>query len=133
MVCSDLNKALYDIQYGSASGGKFACSAANTYEYTGLSVTVLANRVYEIHAYDRYSQSAPLAIALADTNSNTAITTGSVMIGESSGNTSTDKNYTCRSLTCIAPKMDSNVTYYLFVKRDGTGLNPIGLMWRQII
>ena len=133
LVCSQLNQAMYNIQYGSASGGKFACSAANTYEYTGLSITVPANRVYEIHAYDRYSQSAPLAIALADTNSNMSITTGSVMIGESSGKTSTDKNYTCRSLTCIAPKVDSNATYYLFVKRDGTGLNPIGLMWRQIV
>lgn len=133
MVVSNVNKAQYNIVYGTASGGKYACSAANTYEYTGLSVTVPANHVYELHAYDRYSQSAPLAIAIADTNSNASIVTGSVMIGESEGKTSTDKNFTCRSLTCIAPKVDVNATYYLFVKRDGTGSNPIGLMWRQIV
>lgn len=132
-MCEKFNWSTYKIIYGLASGGKYACSAANVYEYTGLSVTVPANHVYELSAYDRYSLAAPLAIAIADTNDASAIVNGGVMIAESAGKTSTDKNFTCRSCTCIAPKLDVNATYYLFVKRDGTNANPIALMWRQII
>ena len=129
VVVADVAKAQYTVQTAN-----FACSAANTYEYTGLSVTVPAGHIYEISAYDSFSNNAPIGIAIALTNNNAEITTTTTMVAEASGKTSADTFFACRSVTCITNITSSNRTYYLFVKHNNnTGSNPIALMWRQIV
>lgn len=127
LVVSDVAKTQYVIQTAS-----YKASASNTYEYTGLSITVPANHIYEIHAYDYYSGVPVSAICIADTNS--SITSNAVIMAESAYAISTNVPMGARSVSCISAKINISKTYYLWVKHEAaTVSNEIGLMYRVIL
>lgn len=107
----------------------FACSESETYEYTGLSVTVPASQVFEILAYNRYGNAPPRGIIIADSNSQS---TGAVILGESTGKMSTGDDPKVRSVWCLTSVESVEKTYYIWVKNGNTGSNKVAVAHRRI-
>ena len=110
----------------------FACSAVDTYEYTGYSVTVPAYQVFEISFTDRYSNAEPIAICISD-NADPTTLSGAHMLAESTGKTSTGSSYSDRCVSTLTPKLDYVNNYFVHVKHGGTGNNRVALTYRRIV
>ena len=112
----------------------YACTASNTYEYTGISITCNANQLLEVWIVDEKGGSTALGIIVSD--SNTSITTDGSIIAEN--NTTYTSNVAAlwsRELHCVLPpkKRSSSKTFYVWVKRAGTASNNIQVITRPIV
>ena len=111
----------------------FACSAADTYEYTGISITCPANKLIEIWIVDEKGSAMPSGILISDSNSNIA-TAGSVIAENSEQFTVNDSAVLARELHCIPPRIrNTNKTFYVWVKRTSTASNNIHVITRAIV
>lgn len=111
----------------------FSATAANTYEYTGLSVSCPANTLLEIWAIDDNSNSRITAIAVTDNK--TSINTAGAVIGENAEPLTMDAGAQwAREVHCVTPRLYNSVhTYYVWVKRGSTGTNNVTLLTRKIV
>lgn len=112
---------------------QFSATAADTYEYTGLSIACPANTLLEIWAIDDNSNSRITAIAVTD--SNTSIDSVGGVIGENAEPLSMDAGAQwAREVHCVTPRLYGSVrNYYVWVKRGGTGSNNVTLLTRKIV
>lgn len=112
---------------------QFSATAANTYEYTGLSVSCPANTLLEIWAIDDNSNSRITAIAVTDNK--TSINTVGAVIGENAEPLTMDAGAQwAREVHCVTPRLYNSVhTYYVWVKRGSTGANNVTLLTRKIV
>lgn len=112
---------------------QFTATAADTYEYTGLSIACPANTLLEIWAIDDNSNSRITAIAVTD--SSTSIDAVGAVIGENAEPLSMDAGAQwAREVHCVTPRLYGSVhTYYVWVKRGSTGANNVTLLTRKII
>lgn len=112
---------------------QFSATAADTYEYTGLSIACPANTLLEIWAIDDNSNSRVTAIAVTD--SNTSIDAIGSVIGENAEPLSMAAGAQwAQEVHCVTPRLYSSVhTYYVWVKRDTTGVNNVTLLTRKIV
>lgn len=112
---------------------QFSATAADTYEYTGLSIACPANTLLEIWAIDDNSNSRVTAIAVTD--SNTSIDAVGSVIGENAEPLSMDAGAQwAREVHCVTPRLYGSVrTYYVWVKRGSTGSNNVTLLTRKIV
>ena len=109
----------------------FTSTAANTYEYSGVSFTVPANQVYEFIAQDKYSSGNPIAIAVTDNNS--SIGANSSIIAENAQEISQSNVYPwARSVTGMTVRHSSTNTYYIWVKRASASVSRVALAYRRI-
>ena len=109
----------------------FTNTTANTYQYTGVSVTVPAYQMYEIIAIDRVGTTRPLGIIISDNN--TDITTISAIIAENE-DVSTNAMPWAKQLHCMTPSIkNTDHTFYVWVKRETTGSNVIVIAYRRIV
>lgn len=109
----------------------FANTAANTYQYTGVAITVPAYQMYEIIAIDRVGTTRPLGIIVSDNN--TDITTVSAIIAENE-DVSTGAMPWAKQLHCMTPSIKTvEHTFYVWVKRETTGSNAIVIAYRRIV
>lgn len=112
---------------------QFSATAADTYEYTGLSIACPANTLLEIWAIDDNSNSRITAIAVTD--SNTSIDAVGAVIGENAEPLTMDAGAQwAREVHCVTPRLYGSIhTYYVWVKRVGTGANNVTLLTRKIV
>lgn len=111
----------------------FACSAANTYEYTGISITCPANKLIEIWVVDEKGSTMPSGILICDSNSDIT-TAGSVIAENSEQFTVSDNAVWARELHCIPPRIrNTDKTFYVWVKRTSTASNNIHVITRAIV
>lgn len=112
---------------------QFSATAADTYEYTGLSIACPANTLLEIWAIDDNSNSRITAIAVTD--SNTSIDSVGGVIGENAEPLSMDAGAQwAREVYCVTPRLYGSVrNYYVWVKRGSTGSNNVTLLTRKIV
>lgn len=112
---------------------QFSATAADTYEYTGLSIACPANTLLEIWAIDDNSNSRITAIAITD--SNTSIDSVGGVIGENAEPLSMDAGAQwAREVHCVTPRLYGSVrNYYVWVKRGSTGSNNVTLLTRKIV
>ena len=112
---------------------QFSATAADTYEYTGLSIACPANTLMEIWAIDDNSNSRITAIAVTD--SNTSINALGSVIGENAEPLSMVAGAQwAREVHCVTPRLYGSVhTYYVWVKRGSTGTNNVTLLTRKIV
>lgn len=111
----------------------YNATTADTYEYTGYSVTVPAHQIFEIMGSDRYKDANPTAIAITSTNVSPDTSQYANVYAESAGNTAANKAFASRTVTVLTPYSDNDVTYYFFVKHNTTSSNPISLAYRRIM
>lgn len=88
---------------------------ADVWYYTGISFEVPAEQIYTLQAIDRSSKCTGIAIA----DNNTDITTSNSIIGINVPNLSDypAEPWTC-SVSCITPKYNSTLTFYVWVRRS---------------
>lgn len=88
---------------------------ADVWYYTGISFEVPAEQIYTLQAIDRSSKCTGIAIA----DNNTDITTSNSIIGINVPNLSDYpvEPWTC-SVSCITPKYNSTLTFYVWVRRS---------------
>lgn len=112
---------------------QFSATAADTYEYTGLSIACPANTLLEIWAIDDNSNARITAIAVTDNN--TSIDSVGSVIGENAEPLSMDAGAQwAREVHCVTPRLYGSVrTYYVWVKRGSTGTNNVTLLTRKIV
>lgn len=109
----------------------YACTAADTYEYTGISINVPAQQVFELNVTD-FSNNCT-AIAISDSNSNLA--SGSNIIAENATEYSVGNAYTwSRQVSCItAPARPTGKLYYIWIKRTNTTSSDIQVVKRRLV
>lgn len=112
---------------------QYSATAADTYEYTGLSIACPANTLMEIWAIDDNSNSRITAIAVTD--SNTSIDAVGSVIGENAEPLSMGEGAQwSREVHCVTPRLYGSAhNYYVWVKRFSTGSNNVTLLTRKIV
>lgn len=109
----------------------YTTTAANTYEYSGVSVTCPAGKIMEIYAIDRKGLATPLAIAITDDS--TSITASESLVAENNVDISQGLSIWSRQVTCLTPAIrNSDKNYYIWVKRLSAANNNILLAYRLI-
>lgn len=96
------------------NGTTYTTTAANTWEYTGISVTVPTNHAYLLQVQTTYHNTRPIGIGFHGSTSISS-TYGAPLYSEQSSSTSV--------ACCIADFILNAGTWYLFTKTAGTGLN----------
>lgn len=113
---------------------EYTVTNINTYEYTGVSFTVLASQVVDFtvcYQYNGGDTTFNPSICVADNSTN--IGNNSTIIAENTQeNSQTGKSYWCLQLNGITPRRSSNTTYYIWVKSGNATTNHICLMKRRI-
>lgn len=98
------------------SGTAYATTTANTWEYTGISVTVPTNHVYQLQVQMTYNSSRPIGIGF---HGSTSIATAYSAPLYNSHSEST--SIAC----CMTGFILQAGTWYLFTKTAGTGSNNL--------
>ena len=112
----------------------FTSTAANTMEYSGVSFTVPAGQIYEFYALDGNGAANPTGIGVCDSNTNYAA--NSTIIAENMDNQSTSASNVrlwARQVNGVTVPYDSDVTYYVWVKRGTSSNSNIILLLRRLL
>lgn len=110
-----------------------SCTAANTWYCTGISLTVPKGQVYEIIVNDRYSSGDIQGIIVADNNSD--IATASSIIGYNLVDTNLPAKPWVSPLHTMTPYYTNSdsLTYYVWIKRNGTQGGITSIAYRRIL
>lgn len=107
----------------------FGTSAANTWEYAGLSFTVPAYEAYELAVSDLFSNTTPKGILIARVSTN--LTTGSNIVAASP--TLATGDWWAASTSAITPILTGEQTYYVWVNHSAASVqNAVRLFSRRV-
>lgn len=109
---------------------RFTNTGTSSFENTGVSFTAPANQSIEFYAYDRKDSAYLDKILVCD--SLTTIGTTTIVSANSIIDGFTDEQHWTLQTSGITPTYNTDVTYYIWIKRKSTGSNPIGLAWRYV-
>lgn len=109
----------------------FTSTAADTYEYSGVSFTVPANQVFEFRVLDKSVASRCKGIVVS--HSRTSLTSSNDVIAEAVDDyTVAEGTRWCVQCTGMTVKYGSQLTCYIWVKRKIAAENLIALAYRRI-
>lgn len=108
----------------------FTSTAANTFEYSGISVTVPASQLYEFVAQDQRISTDVLGIIVCDSMS--SITIGGTIAENSASYTAPTNKVWVRQVAGITASHDATNTYYVWVKRGSASSGLVRLAYRRI-
>ena len=121
------NISLLEWDYQSNSN---STSIPDTWSYTGLSFEVPANTAYQLIASDR----SPACTGIAIADNNTDITSATSIIGITTVNISDLPVAPWQScVNTISPKYSSNLTFYVWVRRNAVVSNVVSQLAAQRI
>lgn len=124
----------YDTRQWQFIEKSFTSTAADTYEYSGVSFTVPANQIYEFVATDTKENARTTGILIADNNTSITNPTEKTTIAENKQTyTTPDDKVWIRQVSGITGKYNSALTYYVWVKRYSAHASTVSLAYHRIV
>ena len=123
----------YDTRQWQFIEKSFTSTAADTYEYSGVSFTVPANQIYEFIVADRKEYGRPMGIILADNNTDLLSSLTKCIVGENTMTYSGQPNgLWARQITGMTMPYIHDNTFYVWVKRYSADASTVMLAYRRI-